>query len=154
MCSKPWRCLFTDLICHSCSDLLIAAFSVCWGFVICPLAVCLDQLWLILSGVDWTLQMSAYNLLIPFISVCCCCCCCWCMCVCVCAHACLCMRVCLSKTDGDGWLCLCVGNESISFTPVSSPDRGGRAPRTLVASLSPSSFALSLSLSLFSHMCS
>lgn len=43
----------------------------------CPLAVCVDQLWLILSGVDWTLQMSAYNLLIPFISVCCC----WCMCV-------------------------------------------------------------------------
>lgn len=96
--------------------------------------------------------MSAYNLLIPFISVCCCCCCCWCMCVCVRAHACLCMRVCLSKTDGDGWLCLCVGNESISFTPVSSPDRGGRAPRTLVASLSPSSFVLSLSLFVFSHV--
>lgn len=33
-CSKPCRCLFTDLICHSCSDLLIAAFSVRWGFVI------------------------------------------------------------------------------------------------------------------------
>lgn len=35
----------------------------------CPLAVCLGQLRLILSGVDWTLQMSAYNLLIPFISL-------------------------------------------------------------------------------------
>lgn len=34
-----------------------------------PLAVCLGQLRLILSGEDWTPQMSAYNLLIPFISV-------------------------------------------------------------------------------------
>lgn len=34
MCSKLCRYLFTDLICYSCSDLLIAAFSVCRGFVI------------------------------------------------------------------------------------------------------------------------
>lgn len=74
MCSKPRRYLFIHLICYSCSDLLIAASSVCAGFVYCccPLAVCLDQLWLILPGVVWTLQMSVYNLLIPFISGCCC----------------------------------------------------------------------------------
>lgn len=34
MCSKPCRYLFTDLICYSSSDLLIAAFSVHSGFVI------------------------------------------------------------------------------------------------------------------------
>lgn len=34
MCSKPCRYLFIDLICYSCSDLLIAAFGVCKGFVI------------------------------------------------------------------------------------------------------------------------
>lgn len=33
------------------------------------LAVCLGQLRLILSGEGWTPQMSAYDLLIPFISV-------------------------------------------------------------------------------------
>ena len=98
------------------------AWRLC--YCCCPLAVCLDQLWLILPGVDWTLQMSAYNLLIPFISGCCC----WCTRVGVYACARVCMRACLSKTDGGGWLCLCVGNESISFTLVSSPDRGGRAP--------------------------
>lgn len=32
----------------------------------------------------------------------------------------------MSKTDGGAWLCLCVGNESISFTPVPLPSRGGR----------------------------
>lgn len=34
MCSKPCRYLFTDLICYSGSDSLIAAFSVHSGFVI------------------------------------------------------------------------------------------------------------------------
>lgn len=37
-----------------------------------------------------------------------------------------CARACLSKTDGGAWLCLCVGNESISFTLVSLPGRAGR----------------------------
>lgn len=135
MCSKPRRYLFIDLICYSCSDLLIAAFGVrvrlC--YCCCPLAVCLDQLRLILPGVDWTLQMSAYNLLIPFISGCCC--------------VCVCVRACLSKTDGGGWLCLRVGNESISFTPVSSPD-GGREGASCCLSVS----FLFLSPSVSSHM--
>ena len=119
-------------------------WRLCYGC--CPLAVCPDQLWLILTGKDWTLQMSAYNLLIPFISGCCF----WCMCVGLCTRACVCIRGCLSKTDGGRWLCLCVGNESISFTLVSSPKRGGRAPCLCIVCLSVS--FLFLSLSVFSHM--
>lgn len=87
-----------------------------------------------------------YNLLIPFISGCCC----WCACVdCVRTCAYVRMRACLSKTDGGGCLCLCVGNESISFTLV-SPDKGGRAPCSCICCLSVS--FLFLSLSVFSHM--
>ena len=79
--------------------------------------------------------MSAYNLLIPFISGCCC----------QCVFACVCVRVGLSKTDGGWWLCLCVGNESISFALVSlRPTGGGRVPRGFcVASLFLSSLFLS-----------
>lgn len=120
------------------------AFRLC--YCCCPLAVCLDQLRLILSGVHWTLQMSASNLLIPFISVCssrrs--------VCLCVCARGRASKRTCLSKTDGDVWLCLCVGNESISFTLVSLPSRGGRVG---AASCIGSLFAFSFILFVFSHM--
>lgn len=51
----------------------------------------------------------------------------------------------MSKTDGGAWPCLCVGNESISFTVVSLPSRGGRAG---AASCIGCLFASSL----FSHM--
>ena len=71
----------------------------------CPLAVCLDQLRLILQGVDWTLQMSAvmYWFLSSLVALC------MCVCVCVCLFTCACvwMRARLSKTDGGGYLCLC-----------------------------------------------
>lgn len=91
----------------------------------CPLAVCLGQLRLILSGVDWTLQMSAYNLLIPFISL---------FFPPAAAGACMWIGACAhmparargqrsSKAGGDERLHLCVGNESISFA-VSPPERG------------------------------
>lgn len=89
-----------------------------------------------------------YNLLIPFISGCCC----WCACPC----ASVCTRVCLSKTDGVGCLCLCVGNESISFTLVSSPNEYGRerAPCSCICHLSGSFLFLFFPfLSLFSHIC-
>lgn len=67
---------------------------------------------MILSGVHWTLQMCASNLLIPFMSVC------W-----------LRVQTCPRVHEGvfvkDRWR-LCVGNESISFTLVWLPSRGGR----------------------------
>lgn len=89
--------------------------------------------------------MSAYNLLIPFISGCC-----WLVCMCSCVRMCPCVYEGVFVKDRWGWVvvCLCVGNESISFTLVSSPDRGGRAPHALVASPFPSSFFLSV----FPHM--
>ena len=96
MCSKP-----LSIFVHGFNLLFLFWFINCrircaWRlcYCCCPLAVCLDQLWLILPRVDWTLQMSAYNLLIPFISgllllpcvsarVCVCLCVCVCVCVCV-----------------------------------------------------------------------
>lgn len=54
----------------------------------------------------------------------------------------------MSKTDGGAWLCLCVGNESISFTPVPLPSRGGRGGGVGAASCIGGLFASSL----FSHM--
>lgn len=47
-------------------------------------------------------------------------------------------------------MCLCVGNESISFTLVSLPNRDGREGASRIGCLSISS--LSCSLTLFSHM--
>lgn len=51
----------------------------------------------------------------------------------------------MSKTDGGTWLCLCVGNESISFTRVPLPSRGGRVGAV-------SCVACLFASSLFSHM--
>lgn len=120
------------------------AWRLC--YCCCPLAVCLDQLRLILPGVDWTLQMSAiiYWFLSSLVAVAG-------VRVCSCVRTCayVRMRACLSKTDGGGCLCLCVGNESISFTLV-SPDKGGRVPCSCICCLSVS--FLFLSLSVFSHM--
>lgn len=107
----------------------------------CPLAVCLDQLWLILPREDWTLQMSAYNLLIPFISGC------WCLCVCVSARARVCVRVCLSKTDGGGWMCLCWKWVDLIYTGLFTQQ--GREGASCVGCLSVSFLVLSLC---FSHM--
>lgn len=68
--------------------------------------------------------------------------------------ACVCTRACLSKTDGNVWLCLCAENESISFTLVSLPDRRGRwVPHVLVASLFPSSFIPSVFSNMFVSFC-
>lgn len=145
MCSKARWYLFIDLICYSCSDLLIAAFVLrgLLCFCCCPLAVCLNQLGLILQGVDWTLQMSAYNLLIPFISGCCC----WCLRACTCA--CVCTRVCLSKTDGGGWLCW----KWVDLIYTGLFARQGRRGAPHAFCCLSVSFPF-LSLSLFSHICS
>lgn len=147
MCSKPCRYLFTDLICYSSSDLLIAAFSVHSGFVIVVV------LWLFVwtnygwSSREYTGLFRCLLLIYWFLS------CLFAVRVCfrMCTHARAGTRACLSKTDGDAWLCLCVGNESISFTPVSLPSRGGREG---AASCIGCLFASSFILSLFSHICS
>lgn len=147
MCSKPCRYLFTDLICYSSSDLLIAAFSVHSGFVIVAV------LWLFVwtnygwSSWEYTGLFRCLLLIYWFLS------------------SLFALRIgarvssrvrastrtCLSKTDGDAWLCLCVGNESISFTLVSLPSRGGRVG---AASCIGCLFASSFILSQFSHICS
>ena len=91
-CSKPCRyfvhrfnLLFLFWFINCC---ILCAWSLC--YCCCPLAVCLHQLRLILPGVDWTLQMSVYNLLILFMSACRC----WCVCVSVCVGVCVVGRLC------------------------------------------------------------
>lgn len=140
MCSKPCRYLFTDLICYSSPDLLIAAFSVHSVFVIVVV------LWLFVwtnygwSSWEYTGLFRCVLLIYWFLS------CLFAVRVCKRARA----RACLSKTDGNAWLCLCVGNESISFTLVSLPSRGGRVG---AASCIGCLFASSFILCLFSHIC-
>lgn len=112
----------------------------------CPLAVCLDQLWLILSGGDWTLQMSAYNLLIPFISVCCC----WCMCVCVSTHVLICAwgHVCQRQMGMGGCVYVLEMSRSHLHWSLHPTERGGRrAPRLPLCCL-----PLSFPVSVFSQM--
>lgn len=114
------------------------AWRLC--YCCCPLAVCLDQLWLILPGVDWTLQMSAYNLLIPFISGCCC----WCACVCVCAHVPVCVwgRVCQRQMGVGGCVHVLEMSRSHLHWSLHPSGEGGRLMRLLPLRFLPLSFSL------------
>lgn len=108
MCSKPQRCLFTDLICPSCSALLIARVQRAPR-----LFVIVVVLWLFVwANYGWSSQEKTGLLRCLFIiywflsSLFCRC---WCVHVnqCVCAHACQCRRPCLSqKAGGDSHLCV------------------------------------------------
>lgn len=71
----------------------------------CLWPVCLDQLQLILRGVDWTLQMSA--VMYWFLSS-------------------LAVLVCVCQKQMWVDACVCMEKESISFTPVSSPNKWGQ----------------------------
>lgn len=116
------------------------AFRLC--YCCCPLAVCLDQLRLILLGVHWTLQMSASNLLIPFISVCssrqrag----------VFACAHVAARARgrVCQRQMATRDCVCVLEMSRSHLHWSLCPAEEGGRAPpRALVACLRPLSFSL------------
>lgn len=143
MCSKPCRYLFIGLICYSCFDLLIAAFGACWGFVIVVV------LWLFVwTNYGWSSRektglfrclLIIYWFLSSLVAG---------ACVFVSPHVLVCVWECVCQRQMGVGGCVCVGNESISFTLVSSPNRGGKVPHALVASLFPSSFSLSVS-----HIC-
>ncbi len=147
MCSKPCRYVLIDLICYSCSDLLIAAFGVRGGFVF--VVVLWLFVWtnygLILLGVDWTLQMSAHNLLIPFISGFCCWC--VCLCVCMCAYA----SVCIMFVEYRwGWVVVFMCWKWVDLIYNGLFAQQGREGASCVCCLC----FLSLSFSLLSHICS
>ena len=155
MCSKP-----LSIFVHGFNLLFLFWFINCrircaWRlcYCCCPLAVCLDQLWLILPRVDWTLQMSAYNLLIPFISG-------LLLLACVCARASVCVCEGVFVKDRWGWVVvsMCWKWVDLIYTGLFaqlSEGRGGGVgwvgARVLVASPFHSSVALSL---VFSHICS
>lgn len=100
----------------------------------CPLAVCLDQLWVILTGVDWSLQMSAYNLLIPFISGCCC----RSMCISVCmCGLCVCLHAEVFVKDRWGWAVVLEMSRSHLHWSPRPKGRGGWCVCVFVASIFP-----------------
>lgn len=137
-CSKPCRCLFTDLICRSCSDLLIAAFSVRWGFVIVVV------LWLFVwTNYGWSSReetglfrclLIIYWFLSSLFAVAG-------ACVFVCPCTCLFVREGMFVKDRWGWVVvsMCWKWVDLIYTGLFTPQRG-RAPRASVASLLPSSF--------------
>lgn len=118
------------------------ALKLC--YCCCPLAVCLDQLWLILLGADWTPLMSAYNLLIPFIV-----CCFWCVCA-LCVCTCLCVHEGVFVRDRWGWVVvsMCWKWVDLIYTGLFTQQR--REGASCIACLSVS--FLFRSLSVFSHM--
>lgn len=108
MCSKPQRCLFADLICPSCSALLIARVERAPR-----LFVIVVVLWLLVwANYGWSSQektglFRCLFIIYWFLSSLFCRC--WCVHVnrCVCAHACQRRRPCFSQKAGGGQSSLC-----------------------------------------------